>query len=249
MRTSEAEIYVVLLIAFVVLGIIIAYYIYSIVNAHRGEAERKKQYMLYEMNILERERERIAHNLHDSAGPVLSFLKLELDSFETTHEPDQKKILKIKQQIDNIIADLRQTSHNLMPTALMNYGLVAALSELCKNMSKPTLKIEFIPDWTHPIVQNMAIHLYRIIEEIIYNTIKHAEASKLRIVIMERRGKLTIVTRDNGKGFDLGKVENSKLGLGLKGFEYRTELLGGVYSIHAEVGKGVEIIITIPIKS
>lgn len=246
MRTEETNLFTIIIITALLIGVLIIYFVRSILKAQKNELRNKKLYMLNEMNVLEKERERIAQNLHDSAGPELSVLKFELDGITISNEQDRQKIAEMKQKIDEVITDLRQTSHNLMPTALMNYGLEAALAELSENMSRPTLRIEFSSDWKQSVKQEDAIHLYRILEEIIYNTIKHAEATLLKIVLSETDSSFKITTRDNGKGFDRSRLNESKQGLGLKGYEYRTDLLGGSYSLYSEEGNGVEVMIKMP---
>lgn len=249
MRTEETNLFTIIIITALLIGVLIIYFVRSILKAQKNELRNKKLYMLNEMNVLEKERERIAQNLHDSAGPELSVLKFELDGMPVSNEEDRQKIEAMKQKVDAVITDLRHTSHNLMPTALMNYGLEAALAELSENMSKPSLRIDFSSNWKHQVKQEDSIHLYRIVEEIIYNTIKHAEASLLKIVLSETDTSLVITTRDNGKGFNRAQVNDNKQGLGLKGFEYRTDLLGGSYSLYTEEGHGVELILKIPLQS
>lgn len=247
MYTQEATIFSVILIAVGIVVVIIGYYVYSIALVHKQETARKKKYMFNEIKVLEKERERIAHNIHDSAGPELSLLKLNLDNMELLSEVDKLNVQKMKNHIDEIVTDLRNTSHNLMPTVLLNYGLIAAISELSENMSKPNLRIEFNADIEEEISQDIAIHIYRILEEFIYNTIKHAEATRVKISFTKKGKYYFINARDNGKGFNMRQINKINTSLGVKGFEYRTELLGGEFDLFSEAGSGVEIKLKIPI--
>lgn len=247
MYTKEATIYTIILIGLGIVFVIIGYYVFSIIVANKNETERKRNYMFNEIKVLEKERERIAQNIHDSAGPELSLLKLNLDGLESVNELDKLKILQMKKHIDDIVSDLRQTSHNLMPIVLFNYGLIAAVKELSEKMSKSNLWIEFNGEVKTEIPQDTAIHIYRILEEFIYNTIKHANATHIKIVLMEQNSYYFILARDNGKGFNMKQANKVKTSLGLKGFEYRTELLGGEFNIYSEEGNGIEIKIKIPI--
>jgi signal transduction histidine kinase len=247
MYTEETTIFSVILTALVIVIIIIGYFVYTIIKANRNETARKKMYMFNEIKVLEKERERIALNIHDSAGPELSLLKLNLDNLELFHEKERIKVQKMKNQIDEILVNLRTTSHNLMPTVLLNYGLIAAIKELTENMSKPSLRIEFTADAKSAISHDIAIHIYRILEEFIYNTIKHANATRIKITFKEENQYYLFNARDNGKGFNMSHSRRVQTSLGLKGFEYRTELLGGEFDIYSEEGKGIEIKIKIPI--
>lgn len=247
MYTEEATIFTVILIAVCIIAIIIGYYVYSIIQAHKLETTRKKNYMFNEIRVLEKERERIALNIHDSAGPELSLLKLNLDNIEILSEEDKLKVQKMKSHIDEIVKDLRNTSHNLMPTVLLNYGLIAAIQELAENMTRPSLKIEFSTDVQSEVSPEIAIHIYRILEEFIFNTIKHANATQIKILFKEDQKHYLIHARDNGKGFNLKHANKVQTRLGLKGFEYRAELLGGEFDMYSEEGKGIEIKLKIPI--
>lgn len=247
MYTKEVKIYIVILIMIIAIAIIIAYYLYSIVKTHKLEMHNRKMYLLREINVLEAERERIAHNLHDSFGPELSLIKMNLDSISSVDMMDKVIIEEAKNEIDSILYNLRQFSHNLMPVALKSLGLVSALAELCGKLSRSSLEIEFIAEQEYQMPDETAVHLYRIVEELIHNTIKHAHASYLKIEVSLIDKQLQIVAKDNGVGFDINNSKPLSNGLGLKGYEYRTDLLGGTYTINTKNGHGVEVIITVPI--
>ncbi len=247
MHSEETTIFTVVLIAVGAVGIIMAYYVYSIVRTHRAEMERKRLFMFNEMKVLEGERERIAQDIHDTAGPELSLLKFDLDYIQAVTPADIETIRKLKVNIDSIIDNFRRISHNLMPRVLTQYGLLSAIADICEKMSGKDMKIEFKGEFNQPIPQDIAIHLYRIIEEIIFNTIKHAKATRLKIQVSGESSNIQIITRDNGIGFATPENLKSKSGLGLKGFEYRIELLGGKFSIYSEEGKGVEIKMAVPV--
>lgn len=248
MYTQETKIYTVILIMIITIVIIIIYYVYSIIKTHKLEIHNRKMYLLREINIIEAERERIAHNLHDSAGPELSLIKMKLDSISSVDLKEGVILEDTKSDIDLILTNLRQFSHNLMPVALKAQGLVSALYELCEKQSKSPLRIEFVAREEYKMPDETAIHLYRIVEEVIHNAIKHAQATLLKIQVDLIDNRLQIIAKDNGIGFDYNKSKPQTNGLGLKGYEYRTELLGGTYSIYSEKGKGVEVVITIPIQ-
>lgn len=246
MHTQETTIYSVILMVVLVVAIIIGYYVYTILLTQKQENERKRNYMFSEMVVLERERERIAHELHDSAGPNLSLLKLNLDELNNLDEKNSQKVKDIKIQIDEIIMGLRETSHALTPTVLVKSGLIVALEKLAENLSDDSLQIIFVGEVDNAVGYDIAIHIYRILEQFIFNTIKHAEATQIKIIFEEKDGNYLINARDNGKGFDLKMLDKNVSSLGLKGFDYRTELLGGKFDLYSEEGKGVEIKIAIP---
>lgn len=244
MHSKETQIFIVLLLAFLLLAVIFGYYVFTIMKAYRNEIARRKKFLFDEIRVLESERERIAQNLHDSAGPELSLLKLNLDGIETK---DDLLISQSKNHIDRILSNLRDISHNLMPNLLIRESMVAAIEDLAHRMSNRGLSITCEGEVNFAIPKELSIHIYRMMEEFIYNTIKHANATQMKIVFRENKDSLEVIAGDNGVGFDLNLNHHSTDGIGLRGFEYRTEMIGGSYSLLSEPGKGTQLHIILPI--
>jgi len=134
-----------------------------------------------------------------------------------------------------------------MPTSLTRKGFAAALGEFIEYCSKSNpLKINF--KFTEiQLTQPQAINLYRIAQEIIHNTIKHAEASELFIELRQEKDKIILATRDNGKGFNYDEKSSEAKGLGLQNLLRRTEIIGGKMFFESQKGKGTTYIFEIPI--
>lgn len=247
MYTKETKIFIVLLAVALIIAILIAYYIYTIIVSYKLEIQRGKQFLFTEIQILEKERERIAQNLHDNAGPELSLLKLNLDELNIRTEEDTIAIDKVKAHIDKILNNLRRISHNLMPNSLLREGINPALHDLTTKLSNKGLQIEFESEQRIDLPIEISIHLYRMMEEFIYNTIKHAQASRIKIQLSRTETQFQLLARDNGIGFNSNSQTTNPKGMGLKGYEYRTELIGGTFSVYSELGKGTQLQITIPI--
>lgn len=245
MYTKETKIFIVLLLATLLLAVIIGYYVYTIVKAYHNELIRRKKFLFDEINVLEKERERIAQNLHDSAGPELSLLKLNLDEIEGANS---SALGQAKNHIDKILSDLRHISHNLMPSTLIREGLVAAVDDLARRMSNRGLAITCEGELLSAIPKELSIHLYRMMEEFIYNTIKHAKASRMKIQFKQNSESIEVLARDNGVGFDRNQRSKTSEGIGLRGFEYRTEMIGGTCTFYSEPGQGTQIHIIMPIR-
>lgn len=247
MDAKETSFYTSILIVCAVVGIIIIYFIVSIIRQQRRAVRLYKQSLLTEITTLERERSRMASDLHDEVGPMLSAIKLRIASLDVNNEEDEEEIEKTNEQINSLIKRMREISFDLMPTSLTRKGFVAALKEFIEYCSKSaSIKISF-KSTEIPLKQAQAINLYRIAQEIIHNTIKHAEASELLIELRREENNIVLATRDNGKGFDYDEKSNEAKGLGLQNLLRRTEIIGGKMFIDSKKGKGTTYIFEIPI--
>lgn len=246
MHPEETKVYLVVLILATAIISIMVYYTYSVIQHHKMDITKRKVYLLQEMNALERERERIALNLHDAVGPELALIKIKVDNLGISDENDRSAIVEIKQTLDELSHHIRLISHDLMPWNIHAKGFTSALTELCRKVRSGNLYIALdISD--DPVIKNeTAIHLYRILEEIIYNTLKHSNADLLKIRITTNDSQILIITRDNGQGFDSKSFSDKNAGIGLRSIKYRTEILHGQFNMHTAPGHGVQYQFTFP---
>jgi len=247
MDEKEARFYTAILIVCAVVGVIIFYFIISIIRQQRRTVRLYKQSLLTEITTLEKERSRMASDLHDEIGPLLSAIKLRVGSLDINNEEDEEEVRKTERQIDNLIKRMREISFDLMPTSLTRKGFTAALSEFIEYCSKSSrLRINFqFADIQ--LTQPQAINLYRIVQEIIHNTIKHAEASELQIEFRIENDRIILATRDDGKGFSYEEKSSEAKGLGLQNLSRRAEIISGKMFFESKKGKGTTYIFEIPI--
>jgi two-component system, NarL family, sensor kinase len=246
MDEKEARFYTAILIVCAVVGVIITYFIVSIIRQQRRTVRLYKQSLLTEITTLEKERSRMASDLHDEVGPLLSAIKLRIGSLDIHGEDDEEEVRKTESQIDTLIKRMREISFDLMPTSLTRKGLAAALNEFIEYCSKNNLlKISF-KYVEIELTQAQSINLYRIVQEIIHNTIKHAEARELLIELRKEKNKIVLATKDNGKGFDYEEKSGEAKGLGLQNLLRRTEIIGGKMFFESKKGKGTTYIFEIP---
>ena len=248
MDTQETKVYLAALIAAGVLGIILVYFIITMIRQQRITQRLNREKIEAEILTLEKERQRIASDLHDDLGPILSAIKFKINSVESKSEDDTELIRKASEHVDETIQRIRQIAFNLMPNTLTRKGLVAATEELIsKIMESLPLKISYqlnpIPD----ISQQKSINMFRMIQEIIQNTVKHARASELFIKLDAKDKYIVLTTEDNGKGFDYEKVNDLNKGLGLRNLASRVEIMNGVSAVETGPGKGVRYKFEIPI--
>lgn len=204
----------------------------------------------------DQERKRIAQDIHDSLGSVLSAAKLKLSSLEESKQllsSDQlEKYKDSLSLLDEASTELRNISHNIMPVTLSKLGIVAALQGLIdKLFSHNTgLQISFMAHaFETRIEESTEISIYRIILELINNIMKHAIADKVTIQLIKYPDYINVVIEDNGRGFNYEKALEEKKGIGLGNVLSRVEYLKGTINIDSSAGKGTTIIIDIPYQS
>jgi len=200
----------------------------------------------------ENERKRIAQDLHDSLGQMLSTLKLNIASIKDDvsfgHAEDEKIFLTALFLIDNSCKELRNISHNIMPSALIRLGFIKALEELILNINSVTkTKINLHVNSTDvELSEYVEIAVYRIMQEVLNNILKHSEATKVKINIKFSQENLHIMINENGKGFDVKSIDKST-GIGWKSIQSRTAMLRGQIIIVSNMEKGTNIDINIPV--
>lgn len=247
MDEKEARFYTAVLIISIVLGIIIIFFIISIVRQHRRSLSLYKKSLSTEITTLEKERTRMASDLHDEVGPVLSAVKLRLNSLDIHSTTDEIEVRKTNEQIDGLLKRMREISFDLMPTSLIRKGLPSALNEYIDYCSKSSpLQIRFQHEEI-PLSEQQSINLYRIIQEIIHNTRKHAHATELWIELRKDKEMIILATHDNGVGFNYDSRSRESAGWGLHNLLNRTEMLGGKMYPESKKGKGTTYIFEIPI--
>lgn len=196
----------------------------------------------------ERERERIAKDLHDSLGGLLSTVKLQFDQFrnkistnEATHQYDKAAGL-----LDNAVEEVRVISRNLQPGALSNLGLIPAINDLINRFDSEEYPEVYFQNYNLPEKLNdmVALNIYRIVQELLTNTIKYAKANEVLIQINSEDNELYVQYEDDGKGFDIKKLE--KRGMGLDNINSRIKYLKGQISIESKPNEGVSFLIKMP---
>lgn len=197
----------------------------------------------------EAERMRIAKDLHDSLGGLLSNVKAHFTIIHQEIEKLEKFNVaqRTNQLIDEACLEVRRISHNMMPHALSIAGLKGALEDLSEYMRSiqynVNLEIRNVPDG---LEQTRQVTIYRLIQEILNNIHKHAEARNVIIQLIGHEGNLNMIVEDDGKGFEYEKALE-KGGLGIKSINSRVEFLDGTIEWDSQIGQGTSININIPI--
>ncbi len=219
----------------------------KIVQSKLKEQEREisfqKELLENTVKTQESERERIAKELHDDVGSQLSVIHLNLHVLKEKVEKDQElhQVLDhIEQSLKKSTERTRTISHDLMPSILQKFGFLDAVNELVNSINlAQVLDVDIENESSLKISDKFKLlHLYRIIQELLNNTLKYANASKVKIVFTEIGEQIEMIYTDNGVGFDPSKHSE---GLGLGNVNTRIRLLDGTIDWSSEKGDGVKI--------
>lgn len=208
--------------------------------------EEQKKRLQTEIAARENERARIAHDLHDEVGALLSTTKLYLTVKQPNSEITEQARETAAELLDEAVLKLRSIAQNLLPENLKLFGLVKAIEHSCRQMENAgVFSIDFQHNVGHRLPTESEMHLYRIVQELLNNAIKHAKASRVVLSLFQQPDDLILTYEDNGVGFAV--EETKKTGsLGLTTLDSRVQMLQGEMLIKSTQGKGVNITITFP---
>ena len=203
------------------------------------EEEQQKILLDASIRLQEEERQRLAADLHDDAGPLLATARLYLNENLVNQDKatQLQAIFQARQIIDDTIQLVRNISHSLMPPTLKNFGLESAINDVFQKISgsgSMNASSRF-HDYKDRLKPEKELIIFRIVQEQLNNTIKHAEASEVQIAIMQKSRLLQVTIADDGKGFD---TTRKRKGIGITNIISRTELFNGRVKINSSPGNG-----------
>ncbi|MFN3969379.1 ATP-binding protein [Flavobacterium sp.] len=267
-KDQKNKLILYLFVGIFLIFIIGTYFRISYINKKKKIAEQEKEIESQKLeNVLkdqelheidkmlegqEKERIKIANDLHDNLGSILATLRLNFQNLyqqkEGINEEEQGMFAKTDDLIEEAYQKVRGMAHAKNAGVIGSEGLVPAVQNIAKKVSIPNkLKVQVIPfGMTERLENTLEVTLFRMIQEILTNTIKHAEASEITISLTQDEDSINILIEDNGKGFN-PKTINKKDGMGLNNIEKKTEQLNGTFNIDSFEGKGTTIIIDIPL--
>jgi signal transduction histidine kinase len=199
----------------------------------------------------ENERQRIAKDLHDSIGQMMSAAKMNLSAFESEIKFENKEqelaFDQIIQLVDESCKEVRNVSHNMMPNALLKSSLASAIREFIDKLDQKKLQVHLYTEGLNErLDSNVETVLYRVIQECVNNVIKHAEATTLDISLIKDKDGISATIEDNGSGFNVS--DRKKLnGIGLKNITTRIEYLKGSIEFDSTPGKGTLVALHVPV--
>lgn len=217
----------------------------------KAELAHREGLLIAAIQSQEEERKRIGRDLHDDVGSALSNLRMVLGEIITSQPAVSTTTdIKYKPLIDNIISNVRSISHSLSPPGLELFGLEHTLHELCDSFnSSKILHLEMqnnAGEMIDHIGTEPALAVYRVMQELVANTVKHAAAKNAYILFELSGDELLISYKDDGRGMEINTTK--KAGMGLQNIESRLRIIHAKYEIDSLPGKGFSILIKLPVK-
>ena len=238
--------------ALIILLVVLLYNRRNLINQNKYEKEinaTQQQMALAILSAQEEERQKIAKDMHDSLGAYLSSLKINMEVLQPVITEEKQPIYKnILSALGKVTAEMRGIAKNLVSDTLQQYGLEIAIEELVEliNMSGK-ITIDFSAPGEHKrLTPALETSVFRIVQELLNNTMKHAQATSVELRITESNEHICIEFKDNGIGFDPGKIKDNKKGIGMKNMEARTRILKGKFDVTSKPGEGTAFKIEIP---
>lgn len=258
LRLEKNRTLIVLLLATVLLLLGIGFFLLKSTQNKRMLALQKEKLLEEELkNVLnqdklnrynamlegqEIERNRVARDLHDGLGGLLAAIKLRLSALAFREKTAKSSDLTaVIQQLDHSVNELRRIARDMMPEALLSMGLEPALRDLCQTMNSETMNVSFEAiNLRSSHSPSFLIGVYRIVQELLANALKHSGATQVWVQASEQEGHFYLVVEDDGKGFDPNLVKE-KPGIGLSNIRNRVELLNGNLEVESQQGTSVHL--------
>jgi signal transduction histidine kinase len=197
----------------------------------------------------EEERRRLARELHDGIGQMLTGLKLHTEQLGSAAftEKQRRTYDELRRLLHDTMESTRTVAHNLMPSVLSDFGVAAALRLLAEQTAKTAgVRVQFSGPEHLRLPPPVETGLYRLAQEALHNAVKHADATRIRLELSQKNGFVTLLVEDDGRGFDPRKKRGSAPGSGLRNLRTRAELLNGSVKISSEPGKGTRVLAKLP---
>lgn len=217
-------------------------------------AQHQQEILQVQLEIQNQTLQHISGELHDNIGQLLTLVRLKLNMLEVEEAISPSQIEEVNEVVEKTIIELRGLSKSLDGDFVENFGLVDNLTHLLQRIAS-TGKHQtdiFMEGEAYRLAGKKEIVLFRVVQEILSNILKHAQAKYIKVSLQFTSAQFNLTVQDDGKGFDYEAVlgrEMSQSGAGLRNIQRRTEMLGGTCKIETEIGKGSKIHFYLPISS
>lgn len=195
----------------------------------------------------EKERQKVAGELHDDLGSIMATIKLHFDNIKVNEK--DPALQNAKRLLEEAYQKIRGMSHSKNSGVMSDQGLLSAIKKMANTISETNTMEVTVEDFGlgERLENSLELSVFRMVQELVANAIKHAEASKVNIQLTQHEDNLNIIVEDNGKGFDRSRLDKNKPGMGLTNIEKRVEHLEGNFTVDSIIGKGTSILIDIPV--
>lgn len=256
LRTAERNTLLVVILIFVLVSVSVAIYLIqrrTLAQKNAEIADQKLNTLLVEQEIKmmnatvlgqDEERQRIASDLHDRLGSMLSTVKILYSNLRgSSSVPSEENLEKL---IDEACVEVRRISHNLSTGMVQSFGLKAALNDLAEGVST-IIKTEVLYYGLEKrLPLSVEMEVFKIIQEVVNNALKHSKAKKITIQLNKIDDQLTVTVEDNGKGFNPEQLR--KGGIGLTNLKTRAQKIHGSFHLDSSPGRGTLAILEVPLK-
>lgn len=247
MYQEEQRIYIAFTIALALLCFFLVYYVITIIQYQKKKNAFMQKKVEAEIQIIEKEKKRIAEDLHDDLGALLSTVKMQIGSVIVSDKEDEQVLRDAMQNLDESIYKLRSIAFELLPTVLIRKGLALAIKEFCDTLNRTeSIRVHFDNQLKQPVPMEVGVHLYRVVQEAINNTMKHGRAGNIEITLKATDKELELYIDDDGIGFSAESLQYGTTGLGISSMNSRVELLKGKLYLMSSEGTGTHYKIQIP---
>lgn len=245
-QKARLTLIIYLIVSLLLTGGSLGLYIYARIKKTRVLAEQQKL-LQATIETQEQERKRIAKDLHDGVGQSLVILKTTLADIEKVVDANNSRLFDAgTKRLNEVIDEVRNVSHQMMPMVLTQFGLTEALCDLLNDNKLPfSCKFEATP-LKERLSSNIEINLYRIIQELINNITKHSQATKVEVQLYTIENQLMITVEDNGRGFNINEA-SSKKGMGISNIKSRLQSINGEIVFEKSHNSGTLVIIKVPV--
>lgn len=244
MDTIETTIYTAFLIGSIVIGALFLYFAITMVRNHRRHFDLLRKYYLKEASLFESDRSRIARDLHDDLGPLVSVANLLIRNCKGADEEEREYLAKAEESMKELTKRFRETANGLAASVLHDKGLQPAIEHFL-NRCRTACNIRFLFTYQlmHEPDYETGLHVYRLVQELLHNAIKHSKATTAKLLITDRKETIHVFYSDDGIGFTTATMTE---GAGLKNMRSRVNVLNGIMEISSENDQGTEIYFAIP---
>ncbi|MBL7806950.1 MAG: sensor histidine kinase [Saprospiraceae bacterium] len=196
----------------------------------------------------ESERQRVPQDLHDSVGGLLAAVKIQMETINAKKPALSKDDdwVKIRKLLDDTVSETRHIARNMQPSALLEFGLVTALRDLTSRVhgkGMPQITFQHFGDF-NDLDRDLALNCYRIIQELVQNSLKHAKAKEILVQITRTEDEIALHVEDDGKGYD---PQTTQKGMGTDNLSRRAQFLKADLSVQSAVGQGTSTVVTVPL--
>lgn len=240
MSAIEKEILTALISTTGIILVLVASFIFFLNKNQKRMREKQLELFNSVLHAQEKEQERIAQDLHDQLGPLLSIIKSQILSVDNKglDEMDRGILQEASVQLGNAVTDVRSIAHNLIPKTFTEYGFLKSIEYYIIRIREfNNIDVHFKhSSWLENISKSFEISLFRILQELFLNTIKHANASRIDLDLQVTDNELTILFSDNGRGLNPDHFNHK--GIGLRNIETRVKYLGGKHDVKSKPNEG-----------